>query len=252
MKFAGFIFVGLISGLIAGSSYQPLPQAQSVVVEQQDDIRAFSISVEQLDTYVLDSDEEIKANGKRYLIADVAPKRVSVSLIITEGDHKNWLVVRRLSGGKSTKLTPFKPNQFLFEHAGKGEYEVTSLDTANEPVFDYFDVGVDKPDGPKPELPGYTDLIEVAQANANSDIETRKKLGTAWLAVVNSKPATISEAKKQIGKAREDILSFVRDQDGSWNRFLIAVDEWFKGKTLDQDQYLDAIKNLATWMQNGT
>jgi len=219
---------------------------------------AFAVSVSPIKAFRAPKGDQILANGNQYFITLEAPIPVEAVLVMTEGDHKQWIVVRKVSGGKSVKLTPYKKNEFLFEHSGPGEYEVTSLDEKSEPVFDYFEVETegdqpdepDKPTDPKPPTGDYSELIKIAEANANKDLETRKKLGSAWLAAIASLPptATIAEVKQKIGSARSDVLSSVRDQDGSWNKYLQAIDGWFKPKNLDAKEYQAAMKSLAEWM----
>lgn len=253
MRFAKLFLTGIISlglvGLVEPSLVCPL---QSAVVAQ-DQPKAFSVSAELFDLYVVDSAEEILANGKRYLVADNPPEKISVALIVAEGDIQNWIVVRRVMGGRSSKLSPFAANQFIYEHQGQGEYEVTTLDSNREPVFSYFVVG--KPD-PPPTDPGdptpppgdFAELIEVARANANNDLATRKALGKAWSDVLQE-DGTLAEIKSRAGQARADVLSTVRDQDGSWNKFLLSIDSWFKSNSLDKDQYVLAMQALSNWMQ---
>jgi hypothetical protein len=219
-----------------------------------DDPVAFAVSVSPITAYVAHKSEQIEANGKQYFLSDSAPRKVDAVLIVTEGDHKNWIVVRKVSGGRSVKLTPFQKNQFLFEHSGNGEYEVTSLDKDSEPLFDYFIVGDDMPENPDdPEKPvdpppvaDFAELIKVATDNANSDLETRKQLGTAWLAILGDSKITDARLKIEIGNARANVLSFVRDQDGSWNKWLLAVDNWFK--TAKPTDYRAAMAALSKWM----
>jgi len=172
-------------------------------------------------------------------------------LLIIEGDVQRWIVVRPVAGGRSVKLDPFSPNQFIFEHSGSGEYEVQTMDTNREPVFSYFTVGDDEDDGPDmPDDPAgdFAELIKIAEANANNDLETRKKIGQAWQAVLVDRSGTLEELKRKFGKARGDVLSLVRDQDGSWNKWLLSVDGWFVSNAKAKETYLEAMTTLTKWM----
>jgi hypothetical protein len=245
------LFATFCPGLVSTSTPTANQRFSIRQSENQDDnILAFRVSAEILDLYRLDSVEEIQANGNRYLVSEVRPTRVPVARLTAEGDIQAWIVVRKIVGGRSRKLLPYQKNQFLFEHEGAGEYEVTTLDSKREPVFSYFTVN--DPDPPQPELPlepDFSELIRLAQANANSDLSTLRRLGTAWLEAVQG-GGTLEQTRTRVSQARADVMSQVRDHDGSWNRFLLAIDDWFASQSLTQESYQAAITALAKWMTN--
>lgn len=236
-----FIYLGFIC-LFSPLTAQQLPEVVPIVQEAED-VKPFSVSAEILTLYRLDSTEEILANENRYLVSDTPPTKVNVALIFVEGDSQRWIVVRPVAGGRSIKLVSFERNQFIFEHSGVGEYEVTTLDSNREPVFSYFIIE-DMEQPTDPEKPGdFAGLIEIAKANSNGDLETRKALGEAWLKVINQ-----GGKREEIQKARSSVLSMVKDQDGSWNQFFLAVDGWFRSQALNETRYIEAVGVLAQWM----
>jgi hypothetical protein len=219
---------------------------------QDNSVKQLSVAVQVFDSYVIDSIEEIKANNKRYLVSPTAPKKVSVALIVSEGVSPNWLLVRKVSGGRSDKISRFSENQFLFEHSGPGEYEIITF-ADSEPFLTYFIIeGALNPEKPEeiekptdPSKPDYKKLKSISDKALPNSADGRARLSNAWEKVAAGNYASIKDLQIATGNARISALSMVDQQDNAWRDYLVAIDDWFKLQNLTVDQYKEALRVLV-------
>lgn len=226
-----------------------LSLALTALAGAQDPVKQLDVAVEVFDSYVLNSDGEIVANGKRYLLSDGPPVKQSVALIVADGVKMDWLIVRKVSGGRSTKLLAFEPQNFLFEHEGDGEYEVLAFTPEFEPFFTYFTVEGEgfngDPADPGNPVPGLTELRKISDAALPIKPDGKKELAEAWGVVISKPYSSLDDLKAAVGSARIEVLSLVKHTDDSWNKYLMSVDQWFKSQDLDVDKYKVAVGVLV-------